>query len=359
MMHKVSIIVPVYKVEKYLRTCIDSIIGQTYKNIQLILVDDGSPDRCGAICDEYAEEDDRILSLHKSNGGVSSARNMGLQYVSGEFVTFCDSDDLYRADWIEKLVLAMQEASADMALGNFQKISEDGACLSASEHETGMIHMNLPEEKIRYCFEKLLTDKHAWEVTTRLFRTEIIRKNKLMFCGSCNNYAEDLGFALSYSVFADSVISIDSAGYLYRTHSGSMMQSSVDKPKLNAVNEVFLAFEPVFRTAFSQELAEDVLPIFHFLIMMDQYITVIKYGEYHKMRDAVAEIQQKALWEQWARTLLKKKKTMISCFGRYSAERILLLTHFCLHRNGTRFRMERRLFYMLNNKMEDYYGGEK
>lgn len=358
-MHKVSIIVPVYKVEKYLRACIDSIIGQTYKNIQLILVDDGSPDRCGAICDEYAEKDDRILSLHKNNGGVSSARNMGLQYVAGEFVTFCDSDDLYRADWIEKLVLAMKEAGVDMALGNFQKISEDGACLSVSEHETGTIHMNFPEEKIRYCFEKLLTEKHAWEVTSRLFRTEIIRKNKLTFCESCNNYAEDLGFALSYSIFADSVISIDSAGYLYRMHSGSMMRSSVDKPKLNAVNEVFLAFEPVCRTTFPRELAEDVLPIFHFLIMMDQYITVIKYGEYHKMRDAVAEIQQKALWEQWARALLKKKKVLTAYFGKYYAERILLLTHFCLHRNGMRFRVERRLFYMLNNKMKDYYGGEK
>ena len=78
MMHKVSIIVPVYKVEKYLCTCVDSIIGQTYKNIQLILVDDGSPDRCGAMCDEYADKDARVLSLHKCNGGVSSARNLGL-----------------------------------------------------------------------------------------------------------------------------------------------------------------------------------------------------------------------------------------------------------------------------------------
>ena len=355
----ISVIVPVYKAEAFLHDCVESILSQTFQDFEIILVDDGSPDNCGAICDDYAKEDQRVLALHKENGGVSSARNLGLQYVAGEFVTFCDSDDLYQPDWIEKLVLSMEETGADIALGNFQKISENGDCLSVSEHETGIIHMNLPEEKIRYCFEKLLTEKHAWEVTSRLFRTEIIRKNKLTFCESCNSYAEDLGFALCYSVFADSAISIDSAGYLYRMRIGSMMQSSVDKPKLNAVNEVFLAFEPVCRAAFPRELAEDVLPVFHFLIMLDQYITVIKYGEYYKMRDAVAEIQQKTLWEQWARALLKKKKVLTSYFGKYYAERMMLLTHFCLHRNGTRFRVERRLFYMLKNKMEDCYGGEE
>lgn len=359
MMHKVSIIVPVYKVEKYLRTCVDSIIGQTYKNIQLILVDDGSPDLCGALCDEYAKKDGRILALHKTNGGVSSARNYGLQFVTGEYVTFCDSDDLYEPDWIGKLVQAIEESAADVAIGNFWKISEDGDYLADSKHETGRIQMNLPEEKMRYCFEKLLTEKHAWEVTSRLFRTEIIRKNELQFCESCGNYAEDLGFALSYSILADSVISIDTAGYLYRMRSGSMMQSSVDQPKLNAVNEVFLAFIPVCTSALPHNLAEDVLPVFHFLIMLDQYITVIKYGEYHKMKAAVAQIQKKTEWEKWARKLLKKKSVLVSYFGKYNAERILLLTHFCLHRNGFRFRVERRLFYMLNNKMEDCYGSDE
>ena len=91
---KLAVIVPVYKVEPYLRQCVDSILSQSYQDLKVILVDDGSPDSCGAICDEYAEQDSRVLTLHKSNGGQSSARNLALQHIDDcPFVTFLDSDD--------------------------------------------------------------------------------------------------------------------------------------------------------------------------------------------------------------------------------------------------------------------------
>lgn len=352
----VSIIVPVYKVECYLRACVDSILEQTYRELQVILVDDGSPDNCGVICDEYAAKDNRVLVLHKENGGVSAARNLGLQYVAGEYVTFCDSDDLYQPDWIEKLVQTMEDSGADVVLGNYRKILETGEHIGVSKHEIGVVDLRVPEERIRYCFDKLLTEKHAWEIWDRLFKAEIIKKHNLRFCESCDNYAEDLGFVLSYSVFVERVTSIDTAGYVYRIRPGSMMQSSVDKPKLNAVNEVFLLFESVCRDVFSKELAEDMLPVFHFLIMRAQYIAVIKFGEYDRMKDAVAQIRRKEEWEMWARSLQTKKTILISLFGKYNAERILLLNHFCIHRNGFWYRIERRLFYMLKNRMEDCYG---
>lgn len=90
----ISVIVPIYNVEKYLKKCIDSIINQTYKNLEIILVDDGSPDNCGKICDEYVGKDSRVIVIHKENGGVSSARNRGLDIARGEYITFVDSDDL-------------------------------------------------------------------------------------------------------------------------------------------------------------------------------------------------------------------------------------------------------------------------
>ena len=89
----ISIIVPVYKVEPYIRQCVESVLGQTYSNFELILVDDGSPDSCGAICDEYAEKDSRVRVIHQENGGVSAARNAGLDIMKGEYVAFIDSDD--------------------------------------------------------------------------------------------------------------------------------------------------------------------------------------------------------------------------------------------------------------------------
>lgn len=99
----ISIIVPVYNVEKYLPKCVDSILGQTYTNLEIILVDDGSPDNCGKICDEYAKKDKRIKVIHKKNGGLSDARNVAIDVAKGEYITFVDSDDYVTSDYVETL----------------------------------------------------------------------------------------------------------------------------------------------------------------------------------------------------------------------------------------------------------------
>lgn len=113
---KISVIVPVYKVEPYLRKCLDSVVNQTYQNLEIILVDDGSPDRCGAICEEYAVRDKRIRVIHKENGGVSSARNAGLSAVTGEWIGWVDSDDWIEADMYECLLKKAEEQEADIAV---------------------------------------------------------------------------------------------------------------------------------------------------------------------------------------------------------------------------------------------------
>ena len=116
----ITIIVPVYKVEKYLRTCIESLLAQTYINWELILVDDGSPDKSGEICDEYARRDDRIKVIHKKNGGLSSARNAALDLPpKGELVTFLDSDDFWHPDYLSTMVKLQQSYSADIVQCDF------------------------------------------------------------------------------------------------------------------------------------------------------------------------------------------------------------------------------------------------
>lgn len=107
-----SIIIPVYKVEKYLSTCVESVINQTYKNIEIILVDDGSPDNCPKICDEYAEKDNRIKVIHKQNGGLSDARNAGIKIAKGKYVLFLDSDDyLYSNSVLEEIEKSLTSAN--------------------------------------------------------------------------------------------------------------------------------------------------------------------------------------------------------------------------------------------------------
>ena len=121
----ISVIVPIYGVDKYLEECIESIISQTYTKLEVILVDDGSPDRCGEICDRYAEMDNRITVIHQKNGGAAAARNAGLRIATGEFVAFVDGDDYLEPDAYEYLAAALVEHEADIAFGKFRNIKEN------------------------------------------------------------------------------------------------------------------------------------------------------------------------------------------------------------------------------------------
>ena len=111
----ISVVIPVYKVEEYIKRCIDSIITQTYENLEIILVDDGSPDNCPKICDEYAKKDKRVKVIHKENGGLSDARNAGIDIASGKYITFVDSDDYVTSDYVEYMYNILKKYDSQMA----------------------------------------------------------------------------------------------------------------------------------------------------------------------------------------------------------------------------------------------------
>lgn len=122
----ISVIVPVYKVEKYIHKCVDSILAQTLTDFELFLVDDGSPDNCGKICDDYAKKDNRIIVIHKENGGLSDARNVAIDRANGEYLTFIDSDDYVANNYLETLYIALLETHSDISIGNMTSFSEKG-----------------------------------------------------------------------------------------------------------------------------------------------------------------------------------------------------------------------------------------
>ena len=122
----ISVIIPIYNVEKYLPRCLDSILGQTHTNLEVVLIDDGSPDGCGAICDAYAEKDSRIRVVHQANGGVGRARNVGLAHCTGDYITFVDPDDYIFPDSIRQLYDRIQADGSDMAIGNCIRTYSDG-----------------------------------------------------------------------------------------------------------------------------------------------------------------------------------------------------------------------------------------
>lgn len=151
---KISIIIPVYNGEKYLAKCIESALEQTYRNIELILIDDGSTDQSYSICEHYRQIDHRVRLLHKDNGGIGSSRNAGLAMASGEYVTFMDNDDWLPGDAIEKLYNLAQEHNADIAIGNFSLFSEKKQKVYVKFSEADYyVKEFTPEEWMKYQYE--------------------------------------------------------------------------------------------------------------------------------------------------------------------------------------------------------------
>lgn len=168
-MHElISVIVPIYNVEKYIDRCVKSICKQTYKNLDIILVDDGSPDKCGVICDAYASHDSRIVVVHKENGGLSDARNAGLSICQGKYVTFIDSDDYIEHDYIETLYTSLVENQADISIGDYLYETENGLVINSYLNSGKVRILNQKEAIGELCKLKLFSNS-AWG---KLYPTE-------------------------------------------------------------------------------------------------------------------------------------------------------------------------------------------
>lgn len=223
---KVSIIVPVYKVEPYLDKCVSSIVNQTYTNLEIILVDDGSPDSCPAMCDAWAEKDSRIRVIHKPNGGLSDARNAGMTVATGELMAFVDSDDWIAPDMYEHLYQRLTEVNSDIAACGVQMVWENGASSRMLTREGSRV-LN-QEEAMRAIIEE------SWlkqPVVYKLYKTELVRD--ILF--PKGKYHEDVFWSYQAVGRAKKVSISDHIGYYYLQRGGSIMGEGYSLKRLDAV----------------------------------------------------------------------------------------------------------------------------
>ena len=163
----VSVIVPVYKVEKYIEECVESILGQTYSSLEIILVDDGSPDCCGAVCDRYARQDPRVMVLHRNNGGAAAARNAGLRAATGEYITFVDGDDYLLPDACAHMVRTLEDTDADIVQSGFRYVYANGTLV----HDGGVGRRIYSITEYLTCFTGDWTCALCWG---KLFRRHML-----------------------------------------------------------------------------------------------------------------------------------------------------------------------------------------
>lgn len=222
----ISVIVPIYNVEKYLSRCVDSIINQTYKNLEIILVDDGSPDNCPKMCDDYAEQDSRIKVVHKKNGGLSDARNAGMTVASGEYISYIDSDDYVAVDFFEILLNTIQKENSDIAECGVVKFYEDNRFddfaddLSVKTYET--------QDALSALIAENPFHQHVWN---KLYKTELV-KDIPYAVGKLN---EDEFW--TYQVFgkAQKISKVNKTMYFYFQRNSSIMGVGFNIRRLDAL----------------------------------------------------------------------------------------------------------------------------
>ena len=240
-MEKVSIIIPVYKVENYLSETVNSVLAQTYSNIEIILVDDGSPDASPQLCDDYAQQDKRIKVIHKENGGLSSARNAGMDVATGEYIMFLDSDDLYDNNMVETLLQLKKETNTDVAAAEFQRF-EDG---TQNYEIIQKFHRNstyYSYEGIDY-YKRLINRTTDCSVCNKLFDIRALKGKK--FCEGRNN--EDYLFLFNMKDNVRIVTYTNKCFYKYRIRNNSITTSTLNPHTFDVLDNVIEIEDEIIR----------------------------------------------------------------------------------------------------------------
>lgn len=211
---QISVIVPVYNAEIYLTQCIDSILKQDFTDFELLLINDGSKDQSGVICDEYAKNDKRIKVFHKKNGGVSSARNLGIDEAQGEYIAFIDSDDYIDSNYISTLT----SSTADLVVTGCKILGKNKCIKTEYAYQNSILDT---KKDIANCLSQTLNQSPFWAPWCKLFKREIIKRHAIYFNMQIRQ-SEDSIFLQTYLSYCNTIILKSGTAYNYITETGSI-----------------------------------------------------------------------------------------------------------------------------------------
>lgn len=215
----ISIIVPIYNVENYLRQCLDSIMSQTYQNFECLLINDGSPDHSADICREYVEKDSRFRYFEKENGGVSSARNLGIERSKGEYITFIDSDDWVDPDYLEVLYTTLLEEGADITVSTYKQFNMDDNNYYVHSYQRGYDRKVFTNEELIDSLPLL----YGYDSTYNFVSCKLVTRNLLEYIrfNLSTGYGEDMEFWSKVFLIAKKIVYVNKDTYIYRTNNNS------------------------------------------------------------------------------------------------------------------------------------------
>lgn len=349
-MPEVSVIIPIYKVEPFLRRCVDSVLAQTYTDFELILVDDGSPDNCGAICDEYAAMDSRVRVIHQKNGGVSKARNAGLDAAVGKYIYFCDGDDYIEKELLADTVRAMD--GYDLIIFNIDVVDADGSRVrSTSNYRVQSERWNDLEYKSRSIAFDVFRWKIGRPVWGQLYRKSIIDRNRLRFPENVK-ITEDYCFLICYLIYSDSVRTIPGVYYHYVKHPGSTMDEQWTRFNFDNNNEISKVIYYHLLQCPEQAMLKQYYPIIHYSVMNN----VIKRArsthptlDISGIRSALLdEIQDTEFFLSQAAAFVGVKHLVIRSWGQGLLGALEALSEWSYYLDGNEHRLRIRTFILFS-----------
>lgn len=304
MMKKVSIIVPVYNVSEYIEKCVESILSQTYKNIEVILVDDGSPDDCPQICDDIATKDGRVKVVHKKNGGLSSARNSGIEIATGDYIAFVDSDDYVFNDYIETLVNACIENDCKIsACGYFEYYSEN-YCKTVCGASSYTIS---PEEAIKDIFT--MKNEICVVAWNKLYAADLFMQHNIRYPEG--KIHEDVFTTYKLCALSNKIVYVNKPLYYYVQRSGSIMGQSFSEKRLQLIDAV-KSIEP-----FVEQRSPEFDKEFQYYVFLN-YLTLLNTMAdcNYKDKKLFCELRAK-IFEMYSELRVNEyfgKKNKLTCF---------------------------------------------
>lgn len=340
-----SIIVPVYKVEHYLQACVDSVMNQPYPDFELILVDDGSPDNCGAICDAYAKKDGRVRVIHKKNGGLSDARNAGLDIATGKYIYFLDGDDAIKPALMET-VLPYMELGNDMVVFHYDEKNQKGDEKPVFFHALGTFEIGEETKRKEFILSKLLTGKIGWEAWSRVYSREIIERYHLRFEDNKRIFAEDLYFFLCYCTHARRIVSIPDSLYYYTIREESIMGQERVNPNLDRMVELAKAARRHFEQWDDCKPMLDCFPVVFYLILSHRLEAILGYT--HESRRSfpkvVAEnLPDRAYFDSQIKKLHHFRKELSLAFSPSEKAQHMSMLRYLKDQNYFLFRLRNRI----------------
>lgn len=266
---RITIIVPVYNVENYLKKCVDSIINQTYRNLEIVLVDDGSPDCCPEICDNFAKKDSRIKVIHKENGGLSSARNAGLRVAAGEYILFVDSDDWIHPETCEKLLVCAQETQCDIVHASYVRVI--GNIETLVRNDSLLQHAVLSGKD--FLVDAIRKESMSMSACCGLYKKDIIINNALFFEEGLLH--EDELWTPQMYLAAEKVTYLEFAFYYYRENPQSITNARNRELHARRARDILLICDKLY-PLYQNQQNEDRKILCDYLCML--YLNAVYVG---------------------------------------------------------------------------------